>query len=70
MIYTLISIIVPTYKEAGNIPLLVEKIDQTMKSDRLPYEIIVVDDNSQDGIVDCIEKLKNMFKINIVVRKN
>jgi dolichol-phosphate mannosyltransferase len=70
MKYSLISIIVPTYKEAGNIPLLVERIDQTMISARLPYEIIVVDDNSQDGIVDCIVKLKNTFTIKIVVRKN
>ena len=70
MIYTLISIIVPTYKEAKNIPLLVEKIDQNMKSARLPYEIIVVDDNSRDGIVECIEKLNNTFNLKIVVRKN
>ena len=70
MIYTMISIIVPTYKEVKNIHPLVERIDHTMKPARLTYEIIVVDDNSQDGIVDCIEKLKNTFNIKIVVRKN
>ncbi len=70
MEYSLISIIVPTYQEAQNIPLLVERIDQAMKSVPLPYEIIVVDDNSQDGIVDYIETLKNTFTIKIIVRKN
>jgi len=70
MKYSLISIIVPTYKEAKNIPLLVEKIDQTMKSAPLPYEIIVVDDNSQDGIENCIDEKKKTYPIRLVVRKN
>jgi len=70
MKYSMCSIIVPTYHEAQNIPLLVERIDQAMKSVPLPYEIIVVDDNSQDGIVDAVETLKSTCDIKIVVRQN
>ncbi|MDD5103909.1 MAG: polyprenol monophosphomannose synthase [Candidatus Peribacteraceae bacterium] len=42
----LVSVILPTYNEAGNIIPLVEAIDRAIT---LPHEIIVVDDNSPDG---------------------
>ena len=44
----LLSIIIPTYKEAGNIKNLIEEILEYCAQDSL--EILVVDDNSQDGI--------------------
>ena len=44
----LLSIIIPTYKEAGNIKNLIEEILEYCDQDSL--EILVVDDNSQDGI--------------------
>lgn len=44
---TFVSVIVPTYKEAGNIPLLVPRICEATTSARLPVEVIIVDDNSQ-----------------------
>ncbi|MEL0221875.1 MAG: glycosyltransferase, partial [Deltaproteobacteria bacterium] len=44
----LLSIIIPTYKEAGNIQNLIEEILEYCDRDSL--EILVVDDNSQDGI--------------------
>lgn len=42
----LVSVILPTYNEAGNIVSLIEAIDRVIT---LPHEIIVVDDNSPDG---------------------
>ncbi|MDO8648425.1 MAG: polyprenol monophosphomannose synthase [Candidatus Peregrinibacteria bacterium] len=42
----LVSIILPTYNEAGNIVALVEALDRLVK---MPKEIIIVDDNSPDG---------------------
>lgn len=41
-----ISIILPTFNERNNTPILINKISSIMK---IPYEIIVVDDNSSDG---------------------
>ena len=42
----LVSIVLPTYNEAGNIVPLIEAIHREVKQ---PHEIIVVDDNSPDG---------------------
>lgn len=42
----LVSVILPTYNEAGNIVPLIEAIARAIT---LPHEIIVVDDNSPDG---------------------
>ncbi|MFZ2102458.1 MAG: glycosyltransferase family 2 protein, partial [Oricola sp.] len=45
-----LSIILPAYNEAKNIPLIVDKIADAMGD--MPYEIIVVDDDSPDGTTD------------------
>ena len=42
-----LSIILPAYNEAGNIPLIADKIADAMGD--IPYEVIVVDDDSPDG---------------------
>lgn len=42
----MISIIIPTYNEAGNIAALINQISLNLKGQK--YEIIVVDDNSPD----------------------
>lgn len=50
----LVSIIIPTYKEAGNIG---EMVSRTKKLSKLyPLEIIVVDGGSKDGTPDIAQK--------------
>jgi len=63
-----ISIIVPTYKEADNIPELTKRIDLALKNTKYKYEIIIVDDNSQDGIDLKVEELKKQFPIKLKIR--
>ena len=48
-------IIVPTYNEAENIELLIEKI-LSLNSD---FDILVIDDNSPDGTSNIVKKLSN-----------
>jgi len=50
-----ISIIVPTFKEAENIPYLLERIDQVRRDHELQLEVIFADDNSCDGSVEAVE---------------
>ncbi|HRZ27247.1 MAG TPA: glycosyltransferase family 2 protein [Spirochaetota bacterium] len=65
-----LSIIVPTFKEALNIPILSEKIAETLKKERISYEIVVIDDNSNDGIDKAVENLQTMgHPINLIIRK-
>ena len=53
-----VSIIVPTFKEAENIPELTRQIDVALKKTKYKYEIIIVDDNSQDGIDQKVKELE------------
>ncbi|WP_299681668.1 glycosyltransferase family 2 protein [uncultured Roseobacter sp.] len=50
-----ISIIVPTYREAENIPHLLNRVDQVRERAGLTLEVIFVDDNSRDGSVEAVE---------------
>jgi len=63
-----LSIIVPTYKERDNIGILITRIDLTLRSVRIPYEIIIVDDNSPDGTADYAETLSKAYPVRIVRR--
>lgn len=65
----LVSIIVPTYKEADNIAPLVHQIDEAMRKSNYSYQVVIVDDDSNDGIEDAVEKLKKDFNVLLEVRK-
>ena len=65
----LVSIIVPTYKEADNLESLITQISTVMSPHDRLYEIIVVDDNSQDGSKEIITKLtKAGYPARIIIR--
>lgn len=51
----IISIITPAYNEADNLPLLRERLEQTMTSLALSWEWIVVDDHSIDKTFYVVE---------------
>jgi dolichol-phosphate mannosyltransferase len=46
---TSVSIVVPAYNEAENLPEVVGEIVQTLRRERLKYEVLIVDDGSNDG---------------------
>lgn len=65
-----ISVVLPTYNEAGNIDNLIEKINGQDELKRFRKEFIVVDDNSPDGTAAEVNKLiKKELPVKLIVRK-
>lgn len=56
-----ISVVVPLYNEAESLPELVAWIDRVMCENRLSYEVILIDDGSDDGSWTEIEALKERY---------
>jgi glycosyltransferase involved in cell wall biosynthesis len=67
-----ISVIIPLYNEAESLPELTSWISRVMDKHSFSYEIILVDDGSNDESWEVIEKLKteNPFIIGIKFRRN
>ena len=54
------SVVIPTYNERQNIALLINKIDKYLRN--FFYEIIVIDDNSEDGTKLVLKEIKSSKK--------
>lgn len=67
-----ISIIVPSYNEAESLPHLAEWVDKVMNEHGFTYEVIIVDDGSNDGTWQVAEQLhqKNSCWKGIKFRRN
>lgn len=50
-----LSLVVPTFNEAGNVALLVEKLEAVLG--HIKWEVTFVDDNSPDGTADVVKQL-------------
>jgi len=63
-----LSLIIPTYNERDNLPILLERIHRTLSG--IDYEIIIVDDNSPDGTWAVAEQLSHKFSNIKVIRRS
>ncbi len=54
-----VSVVVPCYNEAANIPLMVSELQKHLGT--YSYEIILVDDGSSDPLQEVYEKLANKY---------
>lgn len=65
-----VSIIVPTYKEKGNLELLTTETFRVLKAAGIEGELLILDDNSDDGSIEQVEDLiYKGFNVSIYVRK-
>jgi len=62
----MLSIVIPTYNERDNLPVLVQKIFTALGSE--PAEVVVVDDNSPDGTGTVAEDLKKNYALQVIHR--
>ncbi|RLN61879.1 hypothetical protein BBJ29_004229 [Phytophthora kernoviae] len=62
------SVLLPTYNERENLPLMVWLLDKTFTDNSLKYEIVVVEDNSPDGTLQVARDLQKIYgKEHIVI---
>ena len=55
------SVVVPLYNECESLPELMAWIDRVCSGEKLSYEVIMVDDGSNDGSWQVVEQLKEEY---------
>jgi len=61
------SIILPTYNEKENLPLILYLISKAFEESKYNWEVIVVDDNSPDGTLEIAKQLQQIFGENRIL---
>lgn len=55
------SVILPTYNERKNLPLIIAMIVEHLRKTKVTFEILVVDDNSPDGTAEVFDRLAKAY---------
>lgn len=55
------SVILPTYNERRNLPLIISMLNKSFEDNQLEYEIVIVEDNSPDGTLEVAKELKKVY---------
>ncbi len=61
-----ISIVIPIFNESENIKNLVFEIFDSLDKNEINFELILVDDGSNDNTLDVVNNLKKSFEINLI----
>ena len=64
-----VSIIVPTFREAANIPSLAERIHAALSDSGIAWELLLIDDNSEDGSEAVVAELARRLPVRLVTRR-
>jgi glycosyltransferase involved in cell wall biosynthesis len=63
-----LSIVIPAYNEAENLPVLVQELTSVLRKLGKSYEIIVIDDGSTDGSYDALLKMQQHDATLVLIR--
>lgn len=55
------TVILPTYNERENLPIITWLLAKTFKEHAIDWEIIIVDDNSPDGTQEVAKELQKVY---------
>lgn len=64
-----VTVVVPTYCEAANLPVLVPRVDTALANVVARREILVIDDDSPDATVPVCAELAAHYPLRLLVRK-
>ena len=62
-----ITVVVPTFREAQNLPHLIDGLARLRESHCLPLDLLIIDDDSQDGSLELVQSRREAW-VQIVVR--
>lgn len=62
-----VSLIVPTYGEAENLPELIDRVGAVRDAMGVPFEMLIMDDNSNDGTDDAVARAARDW-VKLIVR--
>ena len=62
------SIILPTYNERENLPIIVWLLVENLEG-KMDFEIIIIDDGSPDGTLDVAKNLQSIYGEDRIVLK-
>lgn len=58
MLSSSVTVVVPTFREAANLPLLLVRIGEVRATHGLELDVLIVDDDSADGSVEAVEAMR------------
>jgi dolichol-phosphate mannosyltransferase len=64
-----VSVVLPTYNEAENVPIMVKQIHGVLNDSGIDGEIIVVDDDSPDKTGEVADEIAKDYPVQVIVRK-
>ena len=61
------SVILPTYNERENLPLMISMLNDAFSCSKLDYEVVIVEDSSPDGTLEVAKELQKVYSSRHVV---
>jgi len=64
-----LSVVIPTFREVRNLEPVARAVDDALKTRRMAYEILFVDDDSRDGSEELAAQLAASLPVRMIVRR-